>query len=438
MNIGICIEVVINLVQQLLIIGFLYLFFEKDENRMKNALAFSVVVFTLFTMANYFTFRGLTFNHLDSLITIAIMLLYSLLFLKGDLYLRILMPIIALGINILVAYLNLGIMVYFSSMSFVEALTFSTSFRYLYIITTNLIYAVALLVLLRIGKKKIQVSSIPEIISFLLIAVIIYVAALSDMILYEVSDFNEKILPYVVIICVSIFALTGIFWYLLLKVSKDSKLKTDLLLSKQREEMYKTSVLSTNEQIEKLSKVKHDMKNHTMTISSLISNGEYERAQKLCESVSDKLDVVSLSHSGNPVLNAILNVEKEKASDYDIVFNCTVSDELSFVEDADIVSIIGNLCDNAIEYLSGVEKDQRNLSLNISMYIDYYYITCKNTIMCSILSDNPQMNTTKKDVSLHGKGIRILRDIAEKYDGEVLIKEYEEELSVSVIIRYEN
>ncbi|MBQ7966043.1 MAG: hypothetical protein IJ331_08180, partial [Ruminococcus sp.] len=149
MNIGICIEVVINLVQQLLIIGFLYLFFEKDENRMKNALAFSVVVFTLFTMANYFTFRGLTFNHLDSLITIAIMLLYSLLFLKGDLYLRILMPIIALGINILVAYLNLGIMVYFSSMSFVEALTFSTSFRYLYIITTNLIYAVALLVLLR-------------------------------------------------------------------------------------------------------------------------------------------------------------------------------------------------------------------------------------------------------------------------------------------------
>ena len=438
MNIGIFIEVAVNFIQQLLFIGFLYLFFEKDDNRVKNALAFIVAVFTLFTMANYFTFQGLTFNHLDSLITIVIMLLYSLLFLKGELYLRILIPIIALGLNILVAYLNLGIMLRFGDEAFINAIEFSSTFRYLYIITSNFIYIVLLFIILRVGKNRISMSNASEIISFLFIAVIIYVAALSNMILYEISNFNEDILPYVIIICVSIFALTGMFWYLLLKISKDSKLKTDLLLGKQREEMYKTSVLNTNEQIEKLSRIKHDMKNHNMAVSSLILNGEYERARVLCESVSKKLNVPALTHSENPVINAILNVEKDKAFQNDINFSCNINDTLSFVEDSDIVSIIGNLCDNAIEYLASIEEDKRNMNLTVSLYKDYYYITCKNTIISPVLKDNPQMNTTKDDITLHGKGMKILKDIAKKYNGEILLKEYKEELSVSVIIRKNN
>lgn len=438
MNLGICVEIAFNLIQQILLVGFMYLFLDKCENKLKNILAFSITVFALFTVCNYCTFHGLTFNHLDSIIAVTIMLIYSVFFLRGALYLRIITPIITFGLNIVVSYLNLGVMVCFGNMPFVESLTFSTSFRYLYIAVSNLVYAVLLLIILRLGKKKIKVSNIPEIITFLLIAIIVYVAALSDMVLYEVSGFNTAIFPYVVIICVSVFALTALFWYILLKVSRDSELKTNLLLSKQREEMYKSSVLRTNEQIEKLSKIKHDMRNHTMTISGLILNGEYDRARMLCESVSEKLSVPTLSHCDNPVLNAIINVEKEKAFQHNIFFSCVIDDSLSFVEDSDIVSIIGNLCDNAIEYLAGIDQNKRKLELTVSGYKGYYYITCKNTILFSILKNNPEMNTTKDDVALHGKGIKILRDIAERYDGELLITEHKEELSLSVIMRNQN
>lgn len=437
-NLGVCIEVAINFIQQFVFIGFLYLFFDKGGNKLKNILAFSIAVFTLFTMANYFTFRGLTLNHLDAIITIVIMLIYSILFLKGVLYLRIIIPVIVFGLNILVAYLNLGVMVHFGNSSFVDALTFSTSFRYLYILISNLIYIVMLLVILRIGKKRIQISNIPEIIVFLLISIIVCVAALSAMILYEVSDFNEAILPYVIIICVSIFTLTGMFWYLLLKISRDSKLKTDLLLSKQREEMYKNSVLSTNEYIEKLSKVKHDIKNNAMTISHLISDGKYDSAIELCDSISAKLSSTTLSYCDNPVLNAILNVEIEKASDNKINLHYIINDTLSFVEDDDIVSIIGNLCDNAIEYLSDIEEYKRNMNITISAYKDYHYITCKNTILSSVLNNNPELSTTKEDITLHGKGMKILRDVAEKYNGEILLEEHDDELSISVIVRKKN
>ena len=78
------------------------------------------------------------------------------------------------------------------------------------------------------------------------------------------------------------------------------------------------------------------------------------------------------------------------------------------------------------------------MNLTVSLYKDYYYITCKNTIISPVLKDNPQMNTTKDDITLHGKGMKILKDIAKKYNGEILLKEYKEELSVSVIIRKNN
>lgn len=68
---GLVVEIAFNLIQQLMFIGFLYLFFDKDENKVKNTLAFWISVLLLFTMVQcHFTFNEMTLNHLDSVITI--------------------------------------------------------------------------------------------------------------------------------------------------------------------------------------------------------------------------------------------------------------------------------------------------------------------------------------------------------------------------------
>ena len=82
---------------------------------------------------------------------------------------------------------------------------------------------------------------------------------------------------------------TVVFWIIVDKISKDNSIKTDLLLSEQREEMYKASVLDTNEQIERISAVKHDMKNRLGAINDLIQNGQYEEAARLCSESSGEL-----------------------------------------------------------------------------------------------------------------------------------------------------
>ncbi len=435
-TVGLVVEIAFNLIQQLMFIGFLYLFFDKGENKIKNILAFWISVLLLFTMANYFTFNEMTLNHLDSIITIVVMLVYSIFFLKGELYLRIIIPIIAFGLNMLISYLNLFVMSTFGDVPFVEAITFSSSFRYMYLTVANLLYLVALLIILRIGKRKIQVVSKVEIIAFIIVAAALYTGSLSTMIFYKQLINNEELTPYIIIVLVSLFVSAGVFWFLLLKISKDNQVKTDLLLSRQREEMYRESVISSSEQIRLVSEIKHDMKNNLSSIYSLIDNGQYDDAKRLCLDCSDSIaKVYTPINTDNPTLNAILNVEIEKARQIDISFSYTVTDSLDFVSATDVVSIIGNLCDNAIEYLSAIDKSQRKMSLEITVKNDYRIIMCRNTILSSVLSVNPDMKTTKNDETLHGKGLSILRSIAEKYNGTLSYQEDDDSLEVTLVIK---
>lgn len=436
MTVGLVVEIAVNLVQQLLFIGFLYLFFDKSENKMKNIVAFIVAVLILFAMENYFTFNEMTFNHLDSIVIVLVMLIYSLAFLEGKLYLRIIMPLIDFGLNMIIAYTAIYLMSWITGKTLEESLAFSTSFRYLYLFVVNLTFALILWLILRIRKKNITLSNQYDIFAFIVIPVLCMIAMYTDVFIYQIVNFDSHILILIIINLFVLIVVSVLVWFLLIRISNDNQVKTDLLLSKQREELYRESAISTGEQISKMSEIKHDMKNNLKSIYRLIESGQYDEAKRLCADCSESIEkVFTPINTDNPTLNAILNVEIEKARKNGISFSYTVTDSLSFVSSTDVVSIIGNLCDNAIEYLSTVDQRQRKMSLEITVRNDYRIIMCRNTILSSVLSVNPDMKTTKKDVALHGKGLSILRSIADKYNGTIGYREDDNSIEVTLVIK---
>lgn len=96
--------------------------------------------------------------------------------------------------------------------------------------------------------------------------------------------------------------------------------------------------------------------------------------------------------------------------------------DVRFIEinDVDISILLSNLLDNAIE---GCDLSDPNISLDMERKGTFIYIAVKNKIASSVLKDNPELKTIKKDKREHGFGIKSIKSIAEKYNGNVEFNE---------------
>ena len=433
---GIVIEIVNNLIQASYLVGFLYLFFDKKGSKTFKIISYCAATLLIFMMSNYYTYHELTFSHSDAVFGIAILMVYSLICLKGKIILRIIMPVVDMLISAICSYTTFNLFSLLGKRPFVEALTFSNVYRYMFVVVCHISTIFVFWLVLRISKKRITINSVYEVVAFIIIPIVSLVGVYSVMIAYEHSDFDPNILWYILTIVVVLIVNTVVFWIIVDKISKNNSIKTDLLLSEQREELYKASVLSSSEQLDRMSKIKHDIKNDLNSIGQLIEEGRVDEAAAFCRDRSESIARIDTPvNTDNPTLNAILNVEINKARAQDIDFVYTVTDSLGFMTASDIVSVIGNLCDNAIEYLGGIEPKMRKMSLNITVKNGYRFISCRNSVSGSVLADNPQMTTTKDDRSLHGKGVAILKDMAEKYHGSLSYREDEGMLEATLIVR---
>ena len=433
MNVGLAFEISANFIQQAMSIVFLYLFFDKPNGKAKRVVPLLSAALILLAVTIYGTVNALTSNYLYYLITAVITILYTTIFLRGKLYLRIIIPIAVSNISI--AYLTVSVMSSFGTLPFAQGIALPQSLRYPVLFVADIIYAVFLFIIFRFGKGKINMRNNSDILAFIIIPLITCTVGLTALMLLKSVNFDGTVQVYVTVIALCTAVMVMIFWYLMIKSGKEAQIQTDLMLSRQREELYKGSVLSTHEQIEKITVMKHDMKSKIMSIGMLISKGEYDRAKALCDSAGKSLSTTYTPvNTDNPTLNAIMNVELEKAQSNEI--NCTyeIAETLKNMRDGDIISLIANLCDNAIEYLVQIPQEQRQMSLSISSYKSYCKVVCKNAVASSVLAENPNLTTTKEDKTLHGKGMDILRTIAKKYSGELLFCEDNNQLTVSVII----
>ncbi len=93
----------------------------------------------------------------------------------------------------------------------------------------------------------------------------------------------------------------------------------------------------------------------------------------------------------------------------------------------DICNIIANTLDNAIEACE--KAKEKKIELYIFKVKNYLSITIKNTIEKSVLKTNPDLQSSKADLSIHGIGTKSVKAVAKKHDGVV---EYHEEGNIFI------
>lgn len=433
------IEIGVNLFQAFTFIGFFLMFFNKQKKTKKDYIyfvAFSLILFAVFT---YFSFHPLYLNFMDEIIYILIEEAYTLIILKGNIFARIIMPLVEYMINTVISF-GFAYTICHSTNENLESLMIESSiYRYLCMVLISLTNAVVLFIIVRFNRTEFKLKKWTDIVSFLVIPIISIMIVYSCLYVSALTRFQLDVQGFLLFICLSMIAVAIVTWFMMVRISKNNDIQTKLLLTEQREKLYEKDILHTNEQIENMSKIKHDIKNNTLCIGRLISDGKYKEAEEFCNSLSENLETIYTPIATNiPLLNAVINVELEKAFSNDIDFQVNINEQaVSGFKNTDIVSILGNMCDNAIDYLKHQPKNMREMSLDISYKKSYIIITCKNRISESILEKNPNLITTKNDKE-HGKGINIISDCVKRYGGELKYCENDNFLYVSAIIHSVN
>jgi sensor histidine kinase YesM len=159
----------------------------------------------------------------------------------------------------------------------------------------------------------------------------------------------------------------------------------------------------------------HDAKNHLTAIKSLNTDPQIE---KYINQVTESLATYSkVSHSGNHTLDVIINKYITECEIKGVKFTFDIRlKNLSYVEDYDLVTILGNLLDNALE--SAEKSENREISLSIDYRNTYDVLIITNSCDVSPTTSHEKLLTTKSDKKLHGIGIKSVMKTLKKYNGD--------------------
>ena len=142
------------------------------------------------------------------------------------------------------------------------------------------------------------------------------------------------------------------------------------------------SYIEMNEKNTELRRFRHDTKNLLLVLRSLIAEEKYEQAVEYIDKMQKTMDSTKSKtfDTGNFIADALLESKAKTAPQSNIIMTVDGCISASKVEDVDLVILISNLLDNAIEAVRQVDGDRR---------IEIQSILKKN--ICSMLKRN--MNT---------------------------------------------
>ena len=185
-------------------------------------------------------------------------------------------------------------------------------------------------------------------------------------------------------------------------------------LYRQEQRHYET----TQSNIDLINRKCHDLKYQIRAIAESGKVGE-----RVIGDIERAISVYdSTVNTGNKTLDVLLTEKSLLCRDNDISFTCVADgSKLDFINEVDLFTLFGNALDNALEAVMRVDKSRRIVGLTIKSEGGLVSVTLNNYFDGNIDLSGGLPKTTKEDAALHGYGVRSIKDIVEKYGGDMYI-----------------
>jgi predicted metal-dependent phosphoesterase TrpH len=182
----------------------------------------------------------------------------------------------------------------------------------------------------------------------------------------------------------------------------------------------------------------HDMKHHLA-----VFRAESDPAQK--NEYLDSLEQAikgygDQTRTGNAVLDTILAAKRLLAAEHGIELNCVADGSLlDTVAPIDIVAIVSNALDNAIEGTRRVaDPELRAIRVAVFAHGDFVMLRVENPFDGVLHKTNGRIVTRKRNSTGHGFGLRSIEAAAESYGGTMTVAFNDNWFSLRVLLPVAN
>lgn len=281
------------------------------------------------------------------------------------------------------------------------------------------------------NNKSVNITSW---IAYILIPVITLI--LEIMIIESQNVTQAKVVISVILIL--LLNITAFYLYDLLAAAYAQIAKTEIL--KIENELYCKQCEIMQSSTEDLQAFRHDINNQFIAVYNLLEAGEYDSAKDQVANLSDKIKVkIIYSTTGNIAIDGIINYKLQGAVNEQISVNTEIAVPYDLnIEIYDIITILGNLIDNALCALKELVEMERSLSLKLIYNRDRLIVRVSNPYMTEIRYENGKIITSKNDSHHYGYGLKNVEKIVEKYDGYMEINHDNNIFTVDILLFVNN
>lgn len=208
----------------------------------------------------------------------------------------------------------------------------------------------------------------------------------------------------------------GVSYVAIYKVVENRHQITSLEVQKTLSEAERMSMIIDANNREELEKLRHDLKNQLSYLNILLNESKVDEAKEYINNLCNAPEVLHSFSCSNTVINSIINLEltKAKIKGISVDVKVVVPPRLPF-EDNDLVSLLTNIIDNALENYDG--DSGNDITVQIIKQNDYIRFLVSNPVGPD--ATEKSIKKTSKKGRGHGYGTKIIRNIVSKYNGYV-------------------
>lgn len=186
---------------------------------------------------------------------------------------------------------------------------------------------------------------------------------------------------------------------------------------------------------QRVRRMKHDMKGHTITLSGLLAAGKVEEAQNYLKGVETEMDTLPRLYCANPYINAVLvwydQIFREMGAECSMQIQVG-EEELPYME---LCQILSNGLENVRNAVRELKENERKLSVQMKYSRSYLLLRIRNRCRRDLKVEKGTIPATDKEGRDHGFGLKTIQEMAKRLDGEMFCYTEDGEFVLDVMVR---